>query len=324
MLAFFPFLPLIVSQAKPELLPSLISSVEFRLRESKRKEVAIHESGHILLAHLLGFEVSSVLFTPDSISSTLAAVEFKAPSSSASDMARRLGFDSPRGDSEAYSGPAGEASSSTSTGQFFEEGGRGAQQVAEQSVFRNVTAVRSSAPLPEDSSVARLGSKKSWPYRGFSLSDVQSLACISMAGIAAELTYSLRDDMKSSGGSNDVAQLQQIFDQCETPLSDEERERITCQAIMVSITYLKYYSGCFADLVDYLLKGEGVEDGGAATYGLIENCADRLGETSETKVSKKGSGSGSSSSSSSSSSKQQIRIERELKRSTTSFLPPSH
>jgi len=65
--------------------------------------------------------------------------------------------------------------------------------------------------------------------------------------------------------------MELIFEQSQDPLSKEEKERITSQALTTSITMLKYYGGAFVDLVEGLLGGVSDSEG---IYQAIEGCGD--------------------------------------------------
>lgn len=161
--------------------------------------------------------------------------------------------------------------------------------LSSQSVFRNRTIAG-----PVLSEIAPPELAETWPYRGYTIEEVQSLAAISMAGMAAELTYTFSSSLTSpssslpqnknkfkptSGGSYDLMQLEQIFDQCQTQLTKDEKERITSQALSTSITVLKLYGGVFVDIVDVLTKGETTREG---LYETIEGCGDKTAENTST------------------------------------------
>ncbi|GMI41446.1 hypothetical protein TeGR_g8556 [Tetraparma gracilis] len=82
-----PFLPILLSQTAPSLLPSLFSSISLRSPPT-RSRICIHEAGHAVLSHLLGYPSSA------SISSTSPAVAI-TPKSSATSLSSALGFSAP-------------------------------------------------------------------------------------------------------------------------------------------------------------------------------------------------------------------------------------
>jgi len=220
----------------------------------------------------------------------LQAVEIENTKITAETKAELLGFDrtnNNEGYKENYDDGYYEGDKKAS--KYFGFKGRGESLMETQSVFRNSTI-----PGKVLSDIAPPDPKDTWPYRGYTIEEVQSLATISMAGMAAELTYTFSSPPTSptssiplnknkfkptSGGSYDLMQLEQIFDQCQTKLTKEEKERITSQALSTSITMLKLYGGVFVDIVDVLMKGE---TSGEGIYETIEGCSDKTAEKAST------------------------------------------
>ncbi|GMH94512.1 hypothetical protein TrST_g10956 [Triparma strigata] len=121
-----------------------------------------------------------------------------------------LGFDTEGvGEGEAYTGP------STPSPQ-------------KQNFFDQVPTLSSTDP------------RRTWPYSGYTLPEIQSLSVIGLSGLASELIFTSRI---SSGSRNDLYTLNRIMEQSQEPLNELDRERIITQALVFCVTEIKRREG---------------------------------------------------------------------------------
>jgi len=181
LLSFSPLALVGVGLSLPAELQSTLVSIQRNVFPSYRLRMIHHEAGHFLIGHLLGMPVQS--YTANAIKN---AVEFY-PLNDADvgiQKANLLGFD---GSKESYTKQDDYYASDINAdkdGSFFGKGGRGEQDMANQSVFREKKDYANNPFLKLPS---KDEPKLAWPYRGFDHKTIDQLAVVSVAGVCSEI-----------------------------------------------------------------------------------------------------------------------------------------
>mmetsp|Transcript_18287 Transcript_18287/g.25768 ORF Transcript_18287/g.25768 Transcript_18287/m.25768 type:complete len:526 (+) Transcript_18287:172-1749(+) len=255
--SFAPFFFVGYGIATPEELQALLVSVQRTVFPTYQKRMVQHEAGHFLIGHLLGMPVKG--YKTNAVKNAVEFYPLNNPEAG-SERAKLLGFDSRKPDEEVYV-------PEPSVGGYFEEGGRGAETVSSQSVFRN-------AKNYTDNPFLKLPSQnnptESWPYRGFDHDTVDKLAVISVAGVCAEiLAFG-----NAEGGYADLSQLRQLFNNAEPELSERDMENRIRFALGFGMSQLRLHLGALDELAEVMARGGSV----AECVLAIESCKNLSGD----------------------------------------------
>jgi len=243
--------------ATPEKLQTLLLSVQRNVFPTYQKRMIQHEAGHFLIGHLLGMPIKG--YKTNAVKNAVEFFPLNNPTAG-TDRAKLLGFDSRQPEEEVYV-------PETSTSGYFEEGGRGEETVASQSVFRNAKNYTDNPflKLPSQNNPA-----ESWPYRGFDHDTVDKLAAISVAGVCAEiLAFG-----NAEGGYADLSQLRQLFNNAEPELSERDMENRIRFALGFVMSQLRLHLGALDELTEVMARGGSV----AECILAIESCKNLSGD----------------------------------------------
>jgi len=268
LLCFAPFFFVGYGIATPSSLQSVLISLQRNLFPTYRKRMVHHEAGHFLIAHLLGFPIKN--YQSNAVKN---AVEFYPlrDGDVGTSKAAMLGFDSSRKIERLNDEYISPQDYKDDNAPFFSEGGRGADVILQQSVFRDAKNYTDN-PFLKVSPMNDVS--KSWPFRGFNEETIDQLAVVSVAGVCSEiLAFG-----NAEGGFADLAQLRSLFSSAEPQLSEKEMENRIRFAIGFGMGQLRRHLGALDALVDAMENDASVEDCVLA----IESCENVSGSTAMT------------------------------------------
>ncbi len=268
----FSFAPLIfvgLGLSVPSRLQSALIVIQSYIFPSYRKRMVHHEAGHFLLGHLLGMPIKG--YRANAIKN---AVEFYPlrDDDVGRTRASLLGFDKSRNNDRGsevvdYGSSNGVGRDGGTVG-YFDEGGRGEEVTATQSVFRNAKNYTDNPFLkisPQNDV------KQAWPFRGFDHGTIDQLAVVSVAGVCSEIL----GFGNAEGGYADLGQLRQILSSAEPELDDKQTDNIIRYAIGYTMGQLRRHLGALDDLIEVMER-----DGSVAECILaIEGCENVSGAT---------------------------------------------
>ena len=261
LLSFAPLIFVGYGIATPTKLQALLVSIQRELFPAYRQRMIQHEAGHFLMAHLLGLPIEG--YRANAVKNAVQFFPLK-DSNLGQDRAQLLGFDRPSSrDDESITNwlePDEESS-------FFGPGGRGAEIVERQSVFRNAKNYTDNPflKLPSSSEPS-----EAWPFRGFDERTIDQLSVVSVAGVCAEiLAFG-----NAEGGLADLSQLRQIFASAEEEMDEREVDNRIRFAMGYTISQLRLHLGALDALASVMGR-----DGSIAECVLaIEHCPNISGQ----------------------------------------------
>jgi hypothetical protein len=260
-LSFTPLALVGLGISSADRLQTLLVSVQRLAFPIYRQRMIQHESGHFLVAHLLGYPIQGY-----STNAVRNAVEFFPLSDPdvGTERAQQLGFDrrtpATRRDETIW-----EASSNSDVS-FFSKDGRGSDLLETQSVFRNANNYTDNPFLKIS---PQHQPRDSWPYRGFDHALVDRLAAVSVAGVCAEiLAFG-----NAEGGIADLNQLNQIFANADPALTERDIENRIRYSIGFTFTQLRLHLGALDALAEVMDRGGTISECVAA----IEGCSNVSG-----------------------------------------------
>jgi len=261
-LCFSPLVFLGYGLATPAKLQSILVTIQRYVFPTYRKRMIQHEAGHFLIGHLLGLPIKGY-----STNAVRNAVEFYPLSDKdvGEDRAKLLGFNRSK-NSDSLDPP--EPIAPPAPKPFFSEEGGGGEALLQRSVFREDRDYRNNPILKI---ATKDDPSKSWPYRGFDHSTIDSLASISVAGVCAEiLAYGTAE-----GGYADFAQLRELFNNAEPELEGGEMENRIRYSLGLVMGQLKRHLGALDALVEVMERNGDVTECVLA----IETCSNVSGAT---------------------------------------------
>ncbi|GMH68393.1 hypothetical protein TrLO_g15093 [Triparma laevis f. longispina] len=215
LLPLTPFSPIILNFVSPSTLPQLLSKLNYNLSPSSKHSILIHESGHILTSLLFGYNVVS------EVNKFGEGKTEVLEGNKGKELSDALGFESEGND---YLGPDVD----------IEE---------KINYFDQINQIQENDP------------RKNWPYRGYTLPEIQKLTIIGLSGLAAELIFTSKI---SSGSRSDLYRINEIMNFSEVELNDLERERIIEQGLVWGVTEIKRREGGMKMIYESLKNDETV------------------------------------------------------------------
>jgi hypothetical protein len=270
-LSFLPLIFVGLGLSIPNELQSTLIVIQSSFFPLYKKRMVHHEAGHFLIGHLLGMPIKG--YRANAIKN---AVEFYPlrDDDVGKSKASLLGFDKSSSSSSSNSNsnnldsydPSQDMQIIDRVGGFFEPGGRGEEEMINQSVFRNAKNYTDN-PFLKISTQDDV--KQSWPYRGFDQDTIDRLAIVSVAGVCSEiLSFG-----NAEGGFADLGQLRQILNEAEPALDEKEMENIIRYSIGYTMGQLRRHLGALDDLIEVMER-----DGSVAECILaIEGCTNPSG-----------------------------------------------
>lgn len=244
--------------ATPEKLQKVLISLQRALFPVYRKRMLQHEAGHFLMGHLLGYPVQK--YQANAVKNAVEFFPFNDPNAGR-DRAAMLGFDVGT-TTESYKSDQLPTEREAQDVPYFSRDGRGAEQLTEQSVFRNAKNYTKDAFLKLQSAYEP---SNAWPYRGFDSMTLDKLAVVSVAGVCAELLAF----GNAEGGYADFSQLRQIFNSANTDMDETAMENRMRYAIGYAMSQLRLHVGALDALAEAMERDSTVSECVVA----IESCS---------------------------------------------------
>jgi hypothetical protein len=254
LLSFAPLALVGFGIASSSRLLAVLVLVQRQIFPTYSKRMVIHEAGHFLLAHLLGYPIAG--YTANAVKNAVQLYPLN-DRDVGTERAQALGFDKPtssvpKDDFDLSSIPPIDVP-------FFSKEGRGSVALENQSVFRNRKNYTEFLKISPRNDV-----KQSWPYRGFDHSTVDKLSVISVAGVCAEiLSFGYAE-----GGVADFSQLESVFKSAEPELTEKDIENRIRFSISFTMTQLRIHLGVLDQLAETMEKGGSI----AECVATIESC----------------------------------------------------